>query len=432
MNLGVGLGLAVLLLAGSALIYIAMRTLAEAYAADRLRHDLDTLIAAATVVDGRLALLSDHLTLIYRQPYSGHYYRVSQDTATLRSRSLWDADFAVPALAAGQAWQGRVPGPAGQQLLVLAQAVSTSEGLRIVAVAEDIALLERSLNRLVLAIVGFVLASLAVLLWLQLRLIRRGLRPLLQLQDQLREMERGARQSLETGGVPREVLPLVQRLNQLFALLTAQLERSRKAAGNLAHALKTPLAVLTQTADDLADTAAGRQLREQLDAMRTAVDRELRRARLAGGGLPRRFDLHEAVEALLHTLTRIYRDKLLLVEDDCAPGAWFAGNREDFLELMGVLLDNAFKWARNRARIRVGGDKRQLLITIEDDGPGIAPELRSRLLTRGERLDEAQPGAGLGLAIAQDIVEQYQGRIELGTSALGGLAVSLQLPGGTA
>lgn len=431
MNLGVGLGLAVLLLAGSVLIYIAMRTLAETYVTDRLRHDLDTLIAAATMVDGRLALLSDHLTLIYQQPYSGHYYRVSQGDTTLRSRSLWDTDFAIPALAAGQAWQGRAPGPAGQRLLVLAQAVSTAEGPRVVAVAEDISLLEASLQRLILAIAVFVLTSLAVLLWQQQRLIRRGLQPLLQLQDQLRQMERGGRQSLATTGVPREILPLVQRLNQLLALLTAQLERSRKAAGNLAHALKTPLAVLTQTADDLADTAAGQQLHEQLNAMRTTVDRELRRARLAGGGLPRRFDLHEAVEALLHTLTRIYRDKPLLVEDDRAPGTWFAGNREDFLELMGVLLDNAFKWARSRVRIRVDGDKRQLLITIEDDGSGIAPELRSRLLTRGERLDEAQPGAGLGLAIAQDIVEQYQGRIELGTSALGGLAVSLQLPGGT-
>lgn len=428
LNAGVGLGLAALLLVGAVLICAAMSTLTERYMADRLRHDLDTLIAASSVVDGQLALPPERLALVYRQAYSGHYYRVSRGEQLLRSRSLWDADFSVPELTAGEEWRGRRAGPDGQRLLVMAQAVATGDEPRIIAVAEDTTELETSLRQLTLAIGLFATLTLIGLLGLQKALIRRSLQPLRRLQEQLQQMERGERRDLPISGVPQEILPLVERLNSLLALLAARLERSRKALGNLAHALKTPLAVLTQMADDPATGACRDQLAGQLTIMRTTVERELRRARLAGGGLSGSFDLHETVETLLDTLTRIYRDKPLALEVACDPGAQFAGDREDILELLGVLLDNAFKWAKSRISIEVAAGT-TLAITIEDDGPGIAPDQRARLLGRGQRLDEGPAGTGLGLAIASDIVEQYQGELTLAAASLGGLAVALRLPG---
>ena len=428
LNIGVGAGLAGLLLLGSLLIAGVLWQMAERYVADRLQHDLDTLIAASTVATGALRTESDRLTLIYQQPYSGHYYRIAWSGQLIRSRSLWDADFAVPALQAGQSWRGHSAGPEGQHLLVLAQAVATAQGARVVAVAEDMAPLRSALLRLNVAVAVFTLLVLVTLLLLQQRLVRRSLQPLLQLSDQLEQVERGERADLPTSGVPREVLPLVERFNELLGLLAARLQRSRKGLGNLAHALKTPLAVLTQTADDLAGHPQGGRLREQVAVMGDTIERELRRARLAGGGADLRvFDLREALEALLDTLGRIYRDKRLSLQLECDPGARFAGDREDFLELMGVLLDNACKWARQRVRVRASAEG-VLRILIEDDGPGIAPAERERLLARGARRDEAQPGAGLGLAIARDVVEQYGGKLILRASAWGGTAVELELP----
>lgn len=432
LNLGVGLGLAALLLIGAVLICVAMRQLGEQYVADRLRQDLDTLIAATTVADEQLTFAPERLglALVYRQPYSGHYFRVSQGDQLLRSRSLWDADFSVPPLRAGEEWRGRRAGPDGQRLLVVAQAVATRGQPRILAMAEDTRQLEASLHRLTLGIAVFAALMLLGLLWLQRELIRHSLQPLRRLQTQLLQMERGERYDLPTQGVPKEILPLVQRLNNLLALLAVRLERSRKAAGNLAHTLKTPLAVLTQMADDPTLVGACRsQLLAQVGTMRNTIERELRRARLAGGSLPGRFDLREELEALLDTLQRIYRDKPLTLEVSTSnEEAQFAGDREDFLELMGVLLDNAFKWARSRIRLEVSGGA-VLNIAIEDDGPGVLPEQRARLLGRGQRLDESPAGAGLGLAIASDIVEQYQGELSLETAKLGGLRVALRLPG---
>lgn len=429
LDLGVGLALALLLLAGSFAIWLALRQMVEQFVVDRLRHDLDTLIAASAVVDGRLQVETDRLTLVYRRAYSGHYFRLDWQGQVVRSRSLWDADFQLPALPAGALWRGQREGPQDQRLVVLAQAVADPGGPRRVAVAEDMAPLQAALDRVTAGIAAFALLSLAVLLGLQRALVRYSLSPLRRLLQRLEEVERGERAELPTAEVPSEVLPLVERFNGLLALLAVRLERSRKGLGNLAHALKTPLAVLTQTADDLSAHPQGRQLREQVAALREVVERELRRARLAGGrGEGRGFELGAALAALVDTLRRIYRDKALEVDCELPEGARFAGDREDFLELMGVLLDNAFKWARGRVRIQAGGAG-TLVIRIEDDGPGIAASERERLLRRGERLDERQPGAGLGLDIARDIVAEYGGELSLQPAGLGGLAVVLRLPG---
>jgi len=427
LTLGVGALVATLTALGLALGGIGLRQALEGVLLERLQHDLDAVIAATTVAGGTLRLHEDQLVPVYAKVYSGHYFRVSEGSDVLRSRSLWDADLPVPELAAGERWQGGAQGPARQPLLILAQGVRRGERTLVVAVAEDVSSIDRWQWRLLAGSVLFGLLVLAAILVAQSVLVRHALRPLNQVSAQLRRLQQGELAVLPTAGVPAEVLPLVERLNAALELLVARLERSRKALGNLAHALKTPLTVLTQLGDELAAPQRAR-LEQQVRAMHATVERELKRARLAGAATPgQRFDLRADLAALADTLARIYHGKALRIDIDAAPDASFAGDREDFLELMGVLLDNACKWARARVAVRVAlADG--LLVSVEDDGPGASAEQMATLTARGQRLDESTPGAGLGLSIAADIVEQYGASMNFERAALGGLRVVLRLP----
>jgi signal transduction histidine kinase len=234
--------------------------------------------------------------------------------------------------------------------------------------------------------------------------------------------------------VPSEVLPLVREVNRLLALLALRLRRSREALGNLAHALKAPLTVLTQLADDdhvRRHPVLGPQIDEQLQILRGRIDSELRRARVAGGragGAP--LDLQPEIETLVETLRKLHRDRHLDIVCRIGPGVRFRGDREDLLELCGNLLDNACKWARSRVLVTVRHDD-TLRLTVEDDGPGCSPEDIGRIAQRGVRLDETTEGHGLGLAIASGIAASYGAELQFGRSReLGGFEVSLSFPAG--
>jgi signal transduction histidine kinase len=212
-----------------------------------------------------------------------------------------------------------------------------------------------------------------------------------------------------------------------------RLERSRSALGNLAHALKTPLTVLVQLEDSETvrqQPQLRQQLTEQTGTIRQIIDRQLKRARLAGVSTPGlMFEPGREFEGLVTILKQIYGERGLEIELDIPPDKSFAGDREDMLELFGNLLDNACKWASSRVLVTVS-DAPGLEVSVEDDGPGCPPELREQLSQRGRRLDESTAGHGLGLAIVRDIVEYYQGTMEFGQSdKLGGFRVDVALPG---
>lgn len=396
-----------------------------------LEHDGDALLAGLSIDgDGRLQLLEASVEAVYRQPRSGHYYLIRSPGAALASPSLAGAPLAIASLPPGQRSSMRIAGPDGQTVLMLARGL-TLQGTPIqIAVGEDLRDLEREVKEQGVFILLVIIPILIAAVLMQRYIIGRELAPLTRAGDALQRLGRGEIERLDLA-LPSEVQPLVDEVNRLLVLVNRRLAQSRTAIGNLAHALKTPLALLFRLADD--ETLAGEArtaLQEQTRVIHGRLERDLKRARLAGsrhGGSG--VQLQRELADLAQVLQAIYRDKALAIAID-APAAALPYDREDLLELLGNLADNACKWARSRVRIEVTEAAPGLLIRVADDGPGCPPADRERLLQRGLRLDESIPGHGLGLAICREIVDFYGGELRFEDDpALGGLAVVATLGG---
>jgi signal transduction histidine kinase len=263
-------------------------------------------------------------------------------------------------------------------------------------------------------------------------IVRRALRSFSGLKQRLLDVQQG-RERLVTGHYVNEVQPVVTALNDLLEHQDRRMRDALAKAGDLAHGLKTPLAVLGHEADRAAadghhELAA--TLRQQIERMGRHVDYHLAHARAAASGpLPgTRCVVAESAQAITRTLARLHAQRGLTVDINVPPGHAVRVQREDLDEMLGNLLDNACKWARSRVAVASANEADDILITVEDDGPGIARELREAVLQRGVRADEAAPGSGFGLAIVRDLVELYGGTISLGDAPLGGLRVVLRLP----
>ena len=241
-------------------------------------------------------------------------------------------------------------------------------------------------------------------------------------------MEHGKLNQLSQS-VPTEISPLVNEVNHLLQVLGQRLQRSRNALGNLAHALKKPLTVVQQLRCTDKESTTQQTLETQTREMQQLIERELRRARIAGEGPTGAYFVTDTeIKPLLDTLQSIYHKKSLNIKTDIPTSLILPFDREDILELLGVLMDNACKWADETVYLTLVVDK-QLAIKIDDDGPGVTDELITQLTHRGKRLDETVSGYGLGLAIAQDIIEQYNGTLVFSRSeALGGFCVTVTLP----
>lgn len=414
------------------LVTFAIRQVTENYAAARLTHEIESLLAAVQFDNrGRPRLESSRTNEFYQRPFSGHYFRITSEDGTLISRSLWDWTLDSPAVQTGEQQRWHTQGPQSQPLLALTQGFRKQGSVFSVTVAEDMSLVNADIRRYQL---GYAVLSALFLLFIgavTAWTAARGLQPLRRAREELAALQRGRIDTLDEA-VPAEIKPLVRELNRLLALTNQRLERSRKAAGNLAHGLKTPLTVLARlsAAPALRDDAASREtLDTQVSRMRQMIDRELKRARLAGGGpsiAP--FVAADDLSALARTLERIYDRRDIHVAVQVAAGHRFPSDREDMLELFGALMDNACKWAHRHVSVQVT-DQAGLVAIIADDGPGIDESRVHELLARGARLEQTDTGHGLGLAIANDIVQQYSGTLALSRSdTLGGLQVRVMLP----
>ena len=264
-------------------------------------------------------------------------------------------------------------------------------------------------------------------------LVRRAVAPLWSLRASLSSVREGRSQRIE-GDHPSEVQPLVNELNGLLEDRERAVARALATAGDLAHGLKTPLAVLAQEAEqaraeghhDLATT-----LRQQVERMQRQIDYHLARARttaLSRAAPGVRCAVLPSVEGLVRTMRRLYAERELAIDVDVLPAHEIRGRREDLDEMLGNLLDNACKWARSRVAVSSSIVEDQLVISVDDDGPGLDPTMRAQVLQRGVRADQQVRGSGLGLAIVSELAELHGGSVALETSPLGGTRARLQLP----
>ena len=262
--------------------------------------------------------------------------------------------------------------------------------------------------------------------------IKRGLSEFNQMRARLSDVREGRANRID-GSYPAEVQPLVNDLNTLLEHRERAIERAQTKAGDLAHGLKTPLALLSRGAE-LA-TASGQHelaatITQQVDRMQRHVHYHLAQARAAASGatLGARCLAAESLEGLIRTLQKLHAEKHIAVESTILPDHGVQVQREDLDEMLGNLLDNAFKWAKTRITITAIPEDANLAILVDDDGPGLDPAKREHVLQRGVRADEEAPGSGLGLAIVRDLSEVYGGTVSLESSPIGGLRAILRLP----
>ncbi len=411
----------------------------------RLESVSGALIAAAeTRQDGTLALAREPSDPAYGRVFSGRYWQIldapdeGETSILLASRSLWDENLypedrliAASLAEPGQVRFATMKGPDGETLRLVAQSIRLPNrpGMVVMLAAEDRGPADRQVRNFAiiaaLMFVGFA-AAIAAGVFFQVRI---GLAPVLRMRDSVADVREGMEERVE-GDFPVELQPLANELNAMLDHSRELVERSRTHVGNLAHALKTPIAVLTNESHSQGGELA-ELVKRQTGVMAKQVDHHLRRARAAAHAkaVGARTPVHPVVDDLARTLTKIYSERGIRIETDVPESMNFRGERQDLEEMAGNLMDNACKWATSNLRVsaRPGGEG-QFELLIEDDGPGLDEEGCETALQRGVRLDEQAPGTGLGLAIVADLAKAYEGEVELARSELGGLRVCVSLP----
>jgi signal transduction histidine kinase len=430
---------AALLIAGISLILIF-----ENHVEQRVASELDTYLnqitASVGVTDqGRIAFGRELADPRFQKPLSGLYWQIQDEErpTLLRSRSLWDSVIKLPEdeLTLGAVHEHLLSGPAGQTLLVrerqfLLLPDTASRRVRI-AVAVDKQGLIDARNAFASDMLPY-LTVMAVLLlvaaWVQVRI---GLAPLDEVRREVTEIRSGMISRLGHN-YPAEVMPLVEEMNALLAAREQAVERARAWTADLAHGLKTPLMVLSADSQRLRDegnTAIANDLDQLAETMRRRVDRELIRARVRSSAQMRsaRADVLDVVDGVVRTLKRSPDGAALQWFVEGPQGAEAAIQSDDLTELLGNLLENAAKWAKQNLWLSVTSGE-EIVVSIEDDGPGVPDDQLHNLGMRGVRLDERKQGSGLGLAIARDITEAYLGSLTIRNRSQGGLVVVVRLP----
>jgi signal transduction histidine kinase len=399
---------------------------------DGMNYVLTAMIAASEIgPDGEVLFNRELADQRFLEPNSGLYYQISaKGREDWRSRSLWDRALKAPAEHNDRQLHvynsKQFP---GEDLRIMERTVvlpgSDTHWLFMVAQARSgldtqIKTLRSTLFKsfALLALGLFVLATLQTIY---------GLRPLRKVRLEIIRMRAGEK-SRVTEPMPAEVLPMVEELNALLAHNERQAEEARTHAGNLAHALKTPLTVIMNAATAKAPDLGDAVIREAT-TMRRQVDHHLARARAVGrrGAAQSRADVWKSLGAVERAVQRLYPDARIDMDGDKT--AAVRVERQDLDEMLGNLIENAAKYGGGSVFATVGRAAGMIEIAVEDDGMGIPEEERVRIFDRGVRLDSGKPGTGLGLAIVRDVAEIYGGAVALEESEdLGGLLVRLRLP----
>ncbi|MCZ6604248.1 MAG: HAMP domain-containing sensor histidine kinase [Alphaproteobacteria bacterium] len=429
----------VLLIVGGMLLASLFGAYVERNFDARLKTYLNQMAATALVGEsGELSkpLLTDPR---FDEIFSGWYWQIGHGATLLhRSPSLWDHVLEPPADASSVTNDVPIPGPVEQDLRYITAHI-TPEGLAAplsftiavdrLEVAEELSQFNSaliwSLRILGPWLLGLILLGFVLFVLFQQRF---GMRPVRDLGKALNDIRAGRADRIE-GNYPVELDPLARELNALLDHNSAIIERARAHAGDLAHMIKTPLTVLLNEADQ-AEGPLAEMVKRHAENMRHQVDHQLSRARMAATAnlIGARAPVGPAADDLTRALGKIYSNRGITIVKSGDLDAHFRGEFEDLEEMIGNLMENACKWATSHVGLNIAANNGRLVITVDDDGPGLNEEECVEVLKRGKRLDESVPGTGLGLAIVVDIAGLYGGDIELGPSDRGGLRATLELP----
>jgi len=418
-------GIALLVTGATWLLHgILLQDLARDFLGERLEREADHAIQQLQQDRASAPVMLDSASRGYQLFH--HFYVLRLEGETTTSDALWLDVLAQ--LLEGTSDDLVEVADDERHLLVYRRHFTLDGEPGVLLVGEDFSQVEAGLYRLHWWVAGIAGVLLLLLVTLNLLAVNRGLVPLSRLQDQLGELQSGEREHL-TLDVPSELDSLVIQLNRFMDEIDGRLQRSRGSVANLSHALKTPLAAVTQVlrGSRAIDEARRQKLVQRLEEIHAQLDVELRRSRIAGPNAGRMTHLHHDGTRLIEMFRGLYPDKrfhLTLPEDI---DRRVPIESQDLSEMLGIVLDNAGKWAASEVICRVAVDG-VLRITVEDDGPGVAEEDLSSLGQRGMRLDEHHPGYGLGLSILAQLVSRYSGQIRFDIGLLGGLRVDLAIP----
>jgi two-component system, OmpR family, sensor histidine kinase PhoQ len=415
------------------------RALSERSLQELLDSQMVSLIAAADPQpDGSYAPTPQELDPRLRTPRSGLYAQIRSQHHLWRSPSTAgrSSDFGA-LLVPGQRSNLTYTTFGHDRVAIESRAIQFADdpsGKRTLtfSVAVSLSPYEEELWRFRRELIGWFIGLMLVLLVTLAALLRWVLGPVRRMEREIHEVEEGRSETLGAG-YPRELSGVATNLNALLVGERKRVARYRDTLGNLAHSLKTPLAVMRAS---LSSSAPAGPVGAEIDRMTGIIEHQLKRAAASGGALLGQAPVEVAQVAaeLRSTLLKVYAGKDLSLELAVAPATLFVGDRGDLTELIGNLLDNACKWCRSRVRLTASSDesagaRERLNLVIEDDGPGISADDRARVLERGVRADQNVPGHGLGLAMVHDTVDLYGGQLSIDASPLGGARFSVRLPG---
>jgi two-component system sensor histidine kinase PhoQ len=422
----------------------SFRDVAQRALRDLLEAQMVGLIAAAEPqADGVVAPVGHTLETRLETPGSGLYaqIRLARTDNGWRSPSATGVfiDFGVPLQPGFKRYEEKEL-PDGSRIAILSRGISFEEerggsrGLTF-SVATSLKAYNQQLWGFRKRLFGWFFALTVLLLATLGFVMRSSLAPVRRLEREINAVEEGERDSLSEG-YPRELQGVTANLNALLAGERKRVARYRDTLGNLAHSLKTPLAVMRSSLSTDRSRSDGAVLNGEIDRMTTIIEHQLKRAAATGGALLGQapVDVAPIAADLRSALLKVYGNKDLSIEVAVAPDVQFLGDRADLTEVLGNLLDNACKWCKGRVKLTATSDpqraaRERLRVVVEDDGPGISDADRVRVFERGVRTDEHVPGHGLGLAMVRDTVDLYGGSLTLTASPLGGASITMLLPG---
>jgi signal transduction histidine kinase len=409
----------------------------------RLNQYLESLIATTSPEQGLDIIEPSGIgDPLFGVPSSGWYWEIRSQGGpplNLKSPSLVSESLTLPsqngiAPDETEIRKAYIPGPERQLMRILEREITISlkdqQRRYIYAVAGDAVEIDEIVDEFTAMLTtSFCILGLGLLIATFFQ-VQYGLRPVRDIGEKLAAIRSGKASRLE-GEMPDEIEPLQVELNALIQSNQAIIERARTHVGNLAHALKTPLSVITNEARGQDGEFSGK-VAEQAELMREYITHHLTRAQIAArisivGGVT---DVHETLSSLTNVLSRIYSERNITFSLECPGDAKFRGEKQDLQEMVGNLLDNACKWAKSKVTISVeaAASAKHLTVHVDDDGPGLSDSELKAVIKRGKRLDETKPGSGLGLAIVADLSEMYFGSFALQPAPGGGVRAKLVLP----